>query len=68
MSVSVEIDSECCISSGKCVSRAPSGFAFDDEDLAVTTAAVSEIDVATLRRIANDCPGGAITVHLVSGS
>ncbi len=63
MRAKVEIDSESCISSGKCVSRAPVGFSFDEHDLAVTTAAVSEIDMATLRRIADECPGGAITVH-----
>jgi len=64
MAVRVEIDQDACLSAGKCISRAPDGFAFDEDELAVTLEGVDRIDEATLRRVAAECPGAAITVHI----
>jgi len=63
MALRIEIDQDECISGGKCVTSAPEGFGFDDDELAVVLPGASQIDDDRLRRIAANCPSQAITLH-----
>ena len=64
MAYEVIIDTEQCISAGKCVAAAPRFFALDDDELAI----VRDDGVAPsddlLVRIARVCPSGAIRLRL----
>ncbi len=66
MSFRLEIESDDCMSSGKCVADYPSAFEFDEEELAKLTSqgALSEDDII---RVARNCPGRAILVFDENG-
>jgi ferredoxin len=64
MAYEVMIDSDECISAGKCVAAAPSFFGFDENEIAVVLADGVATSDEHLVRIARVCPSGAITLRL----
>ena len=54
------LDSDECMSSGKCVASAPAFFVFDDDEIATIDPAGTQPDDDALLRIARACPSGAI--------
>ena len=58
----VSVDTDECMSSGKCVADFGDVFAFDDDELAVVP------DDAELLRAARNCPSRAIRLHDESGA
>lgn len=60
MPYEITIDTDECISAGKCVLAAPELFAFGDDELATVRPSGPRPDDATLLRIARTCPSGAI--------
>ncbi|CAN5516780.1 hypothetical protein BH23ACT3_BH23ACT3_10470 [soil metagenome] len=64
MAYEVEIDSDECVSAGKCVASAPGFFVFDDDEIGAVEPDGPRPDDAALVRIARACPSGAIRVTL----
>jgi len=66
MSFRLEIESDDCMSSGKCVADYPNAFEFDDEELANLTSegALSNEEII---RVARNCPSRAILVFDENG-
>ncbi|MST31528.1 ferredoxin [Acidimicrobiaceae bacterium USS-CC1] len=60
--MSVSVDKELCVSSGRCVADVPEVFAFDAEELAEVRSDAGDVDAARLRAAARNCPGQAIEV------
>ena len=60
MSFRLEIESDDCMSSGKCVADYPNVFEFDDEELAT----LSDDEII---RVARNCPSRAILVFDENG-
>lgn len=62
MAYRITVDSDVCISSGKCVADAPQLFRFDDNEIAevIPDAEVPSDDVVI--DLARACPSGAIRV------
>ena len=67
MGLRVDVDKDCCISSGKCVGDEPAAFRFDDDELAEALPEASQLDDARLIRIARNCPGEAIHLFDAAG-
>lgn len=64
MGYEVIIDSDECISAGKCAAAAPKFFGFEDDEIAIVlTDGVPPAD-DVLVRIARACPSGAIKLRL----
>jgi ferredoxin len=64
MAYEVTIDSEECVSAGKCVASAPAFFVFDDDEIgAIDPNGIQPADEAIIR-IARQCPSGAIKLWL----
>ncbi|MGI9577504.1 MAG: ferredoxin, partial [Microthrixaceae bacterium] len=63
----VEVDSDECVSSGKCVADNPAAFGFDDEELAVLLPGATDLDDDRLLTAARRCPSGAIVLYDESG-
>lgn len=68
MGYTVEIDREACIGAGACVSDAPNGFAFDEENIAVVKPGVAELDDDRLLLVARACPATAILLYDEDGN
>lgn len=68
MGFRVEIDSETCVSSGKCVADHPDSFGFDDDELAVVQTGAARLDDAALLKAARRCPSGAILLLDAEGN
>jgi len=62
MGLTVVVDQNLCMSSGKCLGDAPEAFFFGDNELAHATPDAGSLDEAHLVAIARNCPGQAITV------
>lgn len=62
--IEIEIDTDECISAGKCVLAAPELFEFGDDGLAAVRPDGPRLDDAVLVRIARNCPSGAIRLVL----
>jgi len=60
ISLEVTVDSDECVSAGKCVASAVGFFVFDDDQIAYIDPTGTRPDDATLLRIARACPSGAI--------
>ena len=58
----VWIDSDECVSAGRCISMAPGFFVFNDDELATVATDGPRPDDEALLRIARSCPNGAIHV------
>ncbi len=63
----VTIDKERCVSAGRCIADEPSGFGFDDDELAEVLPGSEELSVERLIVLARRCPGLAIEVRAASG-
>ncbi|HLF39975.1 MAG TPA: ferredoxin [Acidimicrobiia bacterium] len=68
MTYKVKIDPDSCMSTGNCVRRAPQGFAFDEDDVAVPQPGASELGDDELVQIARGCPVGAIHLFAENGT
>ena len=68
MGYSVSVDRDSCISSGNCVADSPTGFAFDDDDIAVVKDGAAELPDDRLLRVARSCPAGAIVLRDAAGN
>ena len=64
MAYEVELDSDECVSSGKCVAAANGFFAFDDDEIGMIDPSVQQPNDDALLRIARQCPSGAIKLRL----
>jgi ferredoxin len=64
VSYQVRIDTDECVSAGKCVASAPGFFVFDDDEIATIGDAAQQPDDDALLRIARTCPSGAITLSV----
>lgn len=64
MAYEVLLDSDECVSSGKCVASAPGFFVFDDDEIGTIDPAGPRPDDEALLRIARQCPSGAIRLRL----
>jgi ferredoxin len=62
MALRAEVEQDICISSGRCVADAPSGFRFDEDEVARAIDGAQALDSTRLVQIARACPSGAITV------
>jgi ferredoxin len=60
MGYRVDIDTDECLSAGKCVADHPRAFGFDDDELATVLDGAADLDDATLLTAARRCPSGAI--------
>ncbi|KIE52448.1 MAG: ferredoxin [Acidimicrobiaceae bacterium] len=67
MSFRLEIESDDCMSSGKCVADYPNAFEFDEEELAklVSEGSLSDDEII---RVARNCPSRAILVFDEEGN
>lgn len=63
MPVTVSVDKELCISSGKCVADAPQAFRFDGDEIAEPVDMAPSVPTHRLLDVARNCPSGAITVY-----
>jgi len=64
----VNIDTEECISAGRCVADHPTAFGFDDDELAVVLDGATALSDGELLAAARRCPSGAIRLTDGSGS
>lgn len=60
MPFEVQLDSDECVSSGRCIAAAPGFFRFDDDEIGTVDRTGPQPDDAALLRIARQCPSGAI--------
>lgn len=56
----VQVNTDDCMSSGKCVYDAPHAFAFDENELAVVQSGAADLDDAALQALVRNCPSGAL--------
>jgi len=63
----VEIDSDECVSAGKCVADNPSAFGFDHDELATVLPGAAALGDEALLKAARRCPSGAITLFDETG-
>lgn len=68
MGYRVSVDTDECMSSGRCVADFGAVFAFDDDELAVVRGDAVLPSDAELLRAARNCPSRAIRLHDESGS
>ena len=61
MTFRIEVESDDCMSSGKCVADYPSVFMFDEEELATLVPNASLTDQEAIK-VARNCPSRAIIV------
>jgi ferredoxin len=59
----VIVDTDECVSAGRCVGSAPGFFVFDEDELATVDASGPRPSDDVLLRIARQCPSGAITLR-----
>ena len=68
MGYRVEIDTDECMSAGKCVADNPTAFGFDDDELATVLPDAADLEDAALLTAARRCPSGAIVLFDDSGA
>lgn len=68
MSYRIEIDTDSCVSSGKCVADHPQAFGFDEDELAVVLPGASSLSDEVILRAARRCPSGAIQLYDPAGN
>lgn len=64
MAYDVILDSDECVSAGKCVAATTGFFVFDDDEIGTVDRSASQPDDEVLLRIARQCPSGAIKLML----
>ena len=67
MGYRVEIDTDECMSNGKCVADNPDAFGFDDDELAVVLPGAASLDDQALLTAARRCPSGAVVLYDEAG-
>ncbi len=67
MSYRVEVNTDDCMSSGKCVADHPGTFAFDDDELATLRPDGAPLSDEQLLRVARNCPSRAIVLFDADG-
>jgi ferredoxin len=67
MAYKIEVQKDLCISSGKCVSDGPKVFRFDEQELAEPIVPLIDYEIASLLKLARNCPGEAITIFTEQG-
>lgn len=60
MTYDVKLDSDECMSAGRCIESAVGFFVFDDDEVATIDPSGSQPTDAELLKIARTCPSGAI--------
>lgn len=60
--IEIRIERDTCFGSGECVLAVPSVFELDDVGIARIRSDAAQIDATTARRVAENCPSGAIQV------
>ena len=60
MALRIEINTDDCMSSGKCVADYSNAFKFDDDELAVLIDGAAALTDEQLLRAARNCPSGAL--------
>lgn len=66
--VRIEIFTDDCMSSGKCVADHPDAFDFDDEELAVLTATAQDLTGERMLHAARNCPSRAVQIFDADGN
>jgi len=64
MPYEVQLDSDECVSAGKCVASAPGFFVFDDDEIGTIDHDGPRPAEDALLRIARGCPSGAIKLFV----
>jgi ferredoxin len=64
MTYEVQLDSDQCVSAGKCVASAPGYFVFDDDEIGTIDRSGPRPAEDALLRIARGCPSGAIKLFV----
>lgn len=64
----IEVVTDECMSSGKCVHDLPSVFAFDDDELALVRADAEQLSDEQLIQAARNCPSQALQVFDETGT
>ncbi len=67
MGLRLQIDTDSCVSSGKCVADHPDAFGFDDNELAVVLTAAGALSDEAKLKAARRCPSGAILLFDADG-
>jgi ferredoxin len=62
MAYRIEVDSDVCMSSGRCVADAPGLFRFDDDEIAEVIPDGEQLTERQLIVLARTCPSGALRV------
>jgi ferredoxin len=60
----VSVDTDECVSAGKCVASAPGFFVFDDDEIATVDHDGARPSEEAILHIARTCPSGAIRLRL----
>lgn len=60
--VTLSVDGDICMSSGRCVANAPQNFGFDDDHVAQVKADGPQLSFDDAADLAAGCPAGAILV------
>ncbi len=68
MALRVRIETDECMSAGRCVADHPEAFAFDDDELAVATPAADRLSDEVKVRVARNCPSRAIQLVADDGT
>lgn len=68
MGYRIEIDTDTCVSSGKCVADHSVAFKFDVDELAIVLPGASGLDDAAALKAARRCPSGAIVLFDEAGA
>lgn len=63
MGYRISVESDVCMSSGKCVADAPQLFRFDDDEIAELIPDAPAPSDETILDLARACPSGALLVH-----
>ena len=58
----IEINTDDCMSSGKCVADYPDAFDFDDDELAVLRDSATSLTDEQMTRAARNCPSRALVL------
>ncbi len=60
--IEINIDRDTCFGSGECVLAAPTVFELDDSGIARVRSDAAALGAEEARRIADNCPSGALSV------
>lgn len=67
MAYRIQVVTDDCMSSGKCIGDFPTAFGFDDDELAVLLAGAKSLGDHAMMQAARNCPSQALRVFDESG-